>query len=89
MKYIITEEQYKRLIGKKQTQKVVKEIVEKIDRMRNNLNEGKLLNEGIVDTLKTYLRKGLLTTSVIAGLLESHRVSTQDLANAGVPQRKT
>ncbi|NJO63290.1 MAG: hypothetical protein HC836_35270 [Richelia sp. RM2_1_2] len=79
-KIIITESQYDKLIEVK----TVKTITEKIAHARKTINESTAVNEAISDTLKSYLRKGLLTTAVIGGLL-SNNVSAQELAAAGVP----
>jgi hypothetical protein len=84
MKYYITETQYKSLIEQKRTKKIVNRILEEIERNKKNLNEGVMLNEALVDTLRKYLKKGLLTTAVIGSLLASNKVNAQDLLQAGV-----
>ena len=83
MNYIITESQYKTLVAQKKTERVAKQILEEIARSKRNLNEGVMLNEAIVDTLKRYAKKGLLTAAVLTTLL-ANNVSAQDLAKAGV-----
>ena len=90
-KYIISESQFKFLVEKKKQEKVkyiTNRIVEDIEKSKKNLNESTMLNEAIVDTLKKYFRKGLLTTAVIASLLANNNVQAQDLVAAGVPQDK-
>ena len=46
-----------------------------------------MLNEAIVDTLRKYWKKGLLTTAVMASLL-ANNVNAADLRSAGVPQNQ-
>ena len=57
MKYILTESQYKSLVEKKKSEKIAKIILEDLERVKKNLNEGTMLNEAIVDTLKRYAKK--------------------------------
>lgn len=83
MKYILTESQYKSLIEKKRTKKITEMILEDLERVKKNLNEGTMLNEAIVDTLKRYGKKGLLTVAVLTSLL-ANNVSASDLTQAGV-----
>jgi hypothetical protein len=88
-KYVITESQYWQLIErKKQEKNTVNRILEDIERAEKSLNEGVLLNESIVDTIKKYAKKGLLTTAVVASLLGSGKVNAQQLQQAGVEQNK-
>src|SRR5690606_32942144 len=88
MKYIIKKSQYEQLLeNKRKEATVIKKILEDIKRAENSLNEGEMLNEAIVDTLRRYFKKGLLTTAVIASLL-ANNVQAQQLAQAGVPQQK-
>lgn len=87
-KYIITKSQYEQLLeNKRKEANVVKKILEDIKRAENSLNESEILNEAIVDTIRRYFKKGLLTTAVIASLL-ANNVQAQQLAQAGVPQHK-
>jgi len=83
MKYYITEKQYIGLVNKKKTLKVANQILEELERNRKNLNEGVMLNEAVVDTLRKYVKRGLLTVGVITTLL-ANNVSAQDLMTAGV-----
>lgn len=88
MKYIIKKSQYEQLLeNKRKEATVIKKILENIRRAENSLNEGEMLNEAIVDTIRRYFKKGLLTTAVIASLL-ANNVQAQQLAQAGVPQQK-
>lgn len=86
--YYITESQFKALMEKKKAEKLVlKEMLEEIKQKKLSLRESaELINEGIIDTLKNYVRKGLMTTAVIASLLASNQVNAQQLQAAGVPQ---
>jgi outer membrane protein OmpA-like peptidoglycan-associated protein len=81
MKIRIKESQYNALLERK----VVKSIMEKIEHSKKTLNESEQIDEAISSTLKDYLRKGLLTVGVIAGLM-ANNVSAQELQSAGVPQ---
>ena len=58
MKYYITEKQYIGLVNKKKTLKVANQILEELERNRKNLNEGVMLNEAVVDTLRKYVKRG-------------------------------
>jgi len=87
MKYILTETQYISLVEKKRDDKIAKQILEELDRNKKNLHEGKILNEAIVDTLKKYAMRGLLTVGVLSTLL-ANNVSAQDLEQAGVPENQ-
>lgn len=87
-KYIITKEQYEKLLEIKRKEVItIKNILEDIERAKKSLNESELINESIIDTIKKYYKKGLLTTAVIASLL-ANNVQAQTLAQAGVPQQK-
>lgn len=81
MKIKIKESQYNALLERK----VVNSILEKIEYSKKTLNESEQIDEAISNTLKDYLRKGLLTVGVIAGLM-ANNVSAQELQSAGVPQ---
>lgn len=85
--YYISEAQYKTLIERKKEEKrVYNEICEELDKKKNQLTEGALLNEGIIDTIKNYLKKGALTVGIIASLLAAQKVDAQQLQQAGVPK---
>lgn len=86
--YLITEEQFKSLLETKKQEKLIStQIIEEIRKKRSTLNEAELIEEGIVDTIKNYAKKGLLTTAVISTLL-ANNVNAQQLMAAGVPQDK-
>jgi len=86
-KLIITESQYKELIRKKRNEaKVANYIREDINKLSNKRLNESLINEGVVDVLKTYVRRGILTVGVIASLLASNHVNAQQLSQAGVSQ---
>jgi len=80
MKIKINESQYNQLIERK----VLNSILEQINKHKNSLNESMDMNEAISNTLRDYLRKGLLTAGVLAGLMMNN-VSAQELQSAGVP----
>jgi hypothetical protein len=88
--FYVTEGQFKALMEKKRKEKlVVAEMIEKISLQKARINESaELINEGIIDTLKNYVKKGLMTTAVIASLLASNQVNAQQLQAAGVPQHQ-
>jgi hypothetical protein len=87
-KYYITEEQYKYLTTKKQTEKIYNDIVNEIRKYDLYLNESHQLNEAVVDVLKKYAKKGLMTTALISSLLSNNIVSANDLMSAGIPKDK-
>lgn len=80
MKYIITETQFKILVNQKKTNKISKQILEEIEKFKKNLNESTMINNAVVDVIRKYDKKGLLTASVKSKLLESN-VSVDDLMN--------
>jgi len=86
--YYITESQFKALVESKKKEKLVcTQIMEEIRKKRSSLNEAALIEEGIVDTIKSYATKGLLTAAVISTLL-ANNVNAQQLMAAGVPKEK-
>jgi len=66
---------------------VAKQIAEDINYLKSKINESHTLNEGVVDVIKNYVRKGVLTAVVAASLLGGNVVNAQQLAQAGVPQQ--
>lgn len=87
--YYVTESQFAALIEKKKVERaILKEMLEKIKEQKLTLNEGKALNEGIIDTVKSYVSKGLMTAALVATLLASGQVNAQQLQQAGVPQNQ-
>lgn len=86
--YYISESNYKKLVEKKRQETLTfNEICEELDRKRSQITEATLLNEGILDTIKKYLRAGTLTAGILASLLASEKVNAQQLAQAGVPKQ--
>jgi hypothetical protein len=83
--YFITETQYKKLLQiKNEEKKLINQINEELESKK--LSEGATLNEGLIDTIKKYLRAGALTLPIIISLLSSQKVDAQQLQQAGVPQ---
>lgn len=84
--YYITESQYKALVEIKQKErKTLVSITEEINIKKKSLTEATALNEGIIDTIKKYLRAGALTAGILGSLLASQQVNAQQLQQAGVP----
>ena len=84
--YYIREAQYRTLVETKQKErKTLLSITEEINTKKKTLTEAKALNEGIIDTVKKYLRTGALTASILGSLLASQQVNAQQLQQAGVP----
>jgi hypothetical protein len=88
-KIIITESQYDELISRlrernEKDKAIVESIIADIEKYKKNLNEGEILEEGILDVIKKYARKGVLTVAVIASLLSSTDLSAAQLQQAGV-----
>jgi len=85
--YYISESQFKNLVEvKKKETSTYKEICEELKKKRTQIREGDLLNEGVIDSIKNYLRTGVLTVSMLASLLASNQVNTEELTQAGVPK---
>ena len=85
--YYISESQYKHLVEAKKEEKIIfKQICEELENKRKRLTEATQLNEGIIDTIKSYLKKGVLTVTLIASLLSANQVNAQQLQQAGVPK---
>lgn len=87
-KYIINENQYKYLIELKKNKKIYNDIVSEIKQYELYLNESINLNEAVIDVLKKYAKRGLLTTALISSLLSNNIVSANDLISAGIPKEK-
>jgi hypothetical protein len=86
---IIKQSQLDKLYEKWRSDLVVaKQITEDINYLKTKINESHTLNEGVVDVLKDYVRKGVLTAVVAASLLGSNVVNAQQLAQAGVPAQR-
>lgn len=85
--FYISESQYINLVEKKREEtKLYKQICEELNIKRTQLTESSQLNEGIIDTIKSYVGKGLMTATLVASLLGANQVSAQQLAQAGVPK---
>lgn len=69
-KYLIKEEQYKRLIQLKRDEKIANKIVEEIKLVQSKLNENTLRQSGLVSIIKKYRKKGHLSEGVIKILSE-------------------
>ena len=87
-KYIISENQYNKLIEIKKKEKILAEkLIKDINKRKKYINESAIMNEAIVDILKKYFSKGLLTTAVISSLL-ANNIEINDLISAGVSQNE-
>lgn len=64
-----------------------KQMLEEINYLKSRINETKTLNEGVLDVIQNYLRKGVLSVVVLAALLASNQVNAQQLKQAGVPEQ--
>jgi hypothetical protein len=81
----ITESQFKTLVEKKKEEKKhYTQINNELDQKKGSLTEAKLLNEGVVNILKKYLKEGMLTTGITASLLATKKVNEHQLIEAGV-----
>lgn len=87
-KYKITKSQLNYLLEQKKTNIIINEIVLEIESYKKNLNESIQLNEAIVDVLKKYMKRGLLTGAVLTSLLTNNIATANDLISAGVPKDK-
>lgn len=87
-KYKITESQLNYLLEQRKTNIIINEIASEINSYKKNLNESIQLNEAIVDVLKKYMKRGLLTGAVLTSLLTNNIATANDLISAGVPKDK-
>ena len=78
-KYKIKESQVKELIGRKKNQKLVEEIISKIDEANNKLNESIIINEAINDILLIHNKKGLVNNYVKEALINSGKVTESQM----------
>jgi hypothetical protein len=84
--YFITESQYKILLESKRIErKNYLHISEELESKKKTLTEATAINEGVIDTIKKYLKTGALTAGILASLLTSQQVNAQQLQQAGVP----
>lgn len=63
-KFIISESQYKQLIERKKTEKVVNMILGDIENHKKYLKENISIEGAVKDVLKKYYKKGVMTESV-------------------------
>lgn len=87
-KYKITKSQLNYLLEQRKTNIIINEIASEINSYKKNLNESIQLNEAIVDVLKKYMKRGLLTGAVLTSLLTNNIATANDLISAGVPKDK-
>lgn len=64
MKYKITESQYRQLVEKKKTDRVVDKIIEDIKNQKKYLKENISIEGAVKDVLKKYYKKGVITETV-------------------------
>ena len=70
-KYILTDKQYRNLFEIKKNERIlIKEIEEKVVKIKKNLNESKHEN-GISSILKPYYKKGKISEFVAESLINS------------------
>jgi hypothetical protein len=83
--FYITESQFKTLVENKKKEKKHYILINKeLNQKGGSLTEAKLLNEGVVNILKKYLKEGMLTTSISASLLANKKVNEHQLIEAGL-----
>lgn len=75
MKYKIKENQYVKLVERKKDKKLVEEILSKVNRANESLNETTLINEAIGDILLIYKKKGLINEYVQELLIKSNKLT--------------
>ena len=75
MKYKIKENQYVKLVERKKDKKLVEEILSKVKRANESLNETTLINEAIGDILLIYKKKGLINEYVQELLIKSNKLT--------------
>lgn len=68
-------------------EKILKQIQADLEAEKNKVQEVEALEEGVIDTIKKYVRRGLLTATIIAQLLSAGSVTAQQLTQAGVPEQ--
>ena len=79
MKFKIKQNQYVNLVERKKDQKLVEEILSKIDRANKSLNETILINEAIGDILLIYKKKGLINEYVQELLINSDKLTKKQI----------
>lgn len=64
-RYIITENQYKKLIKLKRDENVAKRIAEEIFVAKNKLNENKILVSALTSIVEKYQKRGYINDNVV------------------------
>ena len=79
MKYKLTEEQYDALIeGQKKKNKLEKQLLLDINKIRESLYVEKLISDAIVDKMKHYKKKyGNVVNNVVESLLKQDIISLE------------
>ena len=67
---------------------IYKKIVYDLEAELNKIDEIGVLEEGVLDVLRKYATKNLLTVAIIAQLLSTGKVTAQQLSDAGVEPEK-
>ena len=65
MKYILSENQYIKLLNKKKTDKIIKNLSENIIKINNLLKNDTLKESAIVDLFKLYKKNNLLSENIL------------------------
>ena len=79
MKYKLTEEQYEALIeGQKKKNKLEKQLLLDINKIRESLYVEKLISDAIIDKMKYYKKKyGSVVNNVVESLLKQDIISLE------------
>lgn len=67
---------------------IYKQIVHDLEAELGKVQEIDLLEEGVLDVLRRYAGKGLLTVAILVQLLSAGKVNAQQLSDAGVEPEK-
>lgn len=67
---------------------IYNQIVADIEKEESMISEFEVIEEGIVDVIKNYSKKGLLTFAIVSQLLANNVVNAQQLQDAGVDPAK-
>ena len=65
MKYILSENQYKKLLEKKKTDKIIKILSENILKINNTLKTDILKESAIIDLFKKYKKYNILDNTIL------------------------
>ena len=66
MKYIISENQYKKLLNKKKTDKTIKNLSESIIKINTTIKDDSLKESTIIDLFKKYKKNNLLDENILS-----------------------